>query len=396
MLCRSAAGDGTIRVGAVSDPRLLVDCVVRSDAPTKVGGDTVQLREYERHLADRIDFREVPFHPSMRFRSGAVVHIFNVDRPFEFLTACRLARGHRRVVSPIHHNLGRVRAMRKGERGRGLTSLVGRVLPESGREWLGMTVRAVRRSRRPADLVRTASAAVRAVPSLAGAWRRLGRELDQAVAVALLAEGEGADLRALTGWRGDNAILVPNGRPEDLDLALSRPWGEREPSSILVVGRIEPRKRQLELARAADATRTRLTFLGQRIGDGDAYTRAFDELAASSPFVDYAGAFDRREVLRRMGSARVLLNASWVEVQSLVDLEAASMGCAVVATPAGHSKEWLGESVTIVDDLDVQALVLAARRVAEAADGPQAAPAYAWTWVDASERLFAAYAERAG
>jgi glycosyltransferase involved in cell wall biosynthesis len=376
--------------------RLLVDCVVRSDAPTKVGGDTVQLREYERHLADRVDFREVPFHPSMRFRPGAVVHIFNVDRPFEFLTACRLARHHPRVVSPIHHNLARVRAMRKGERGRGLTSLVGRVLPESGREWLGMTVRAVRRSRRTGDLVRTAWAAVSSVPALAGVWRRLGRRLDEAVAVALLAEGEGADLRSLTGWRGGNAILVPNGRPEDLDLALRRPWSEREPSSILVVGRIEPRKRQLELARAADATGTRLTFLGQRIGDGDAYTRAFDELAARSPFVDYAGAFDRREVLRRMGAARVLLNASWVEVQSLVDLEAASMGCAVVATPAGHSKEWLGDSVTVVDDPDVGALVLVARGIAEAADGPRAVADYTWTWADASERLHAAYVEGTG
>ena len=63
-------------------PPVLVDCVVRSDAARKSGGDTVQVREYAKYLGDwGFDFREVPFHPTMRLREGAVVHVFNVDRP---------------------------------------------------------------------------------------------------------------------------------------------------------------------------------------------------------------------------------------------------------------------------------------------------------------------------
>lgn len=369
---------------------VLVDCVMRSDADTKSGGDTIQMHAYAEYLREwGVDVREVPFHPAMRLRPDAIVHVFNIDRPFEFLAACRIARGHRLVVSPIHHNLNRVRRMRSAEHGRGLTSLVVRLLPEAGREWLGMTVRALRRSHRPADVLLTARTAARTAPALVDVWRRAGRDLDSAAAVALLAAGEGADLRSLTGWHGRNAILVPNGRPADADLAQRTPWRDRD-ETILVVGRIEPRKRPLEIARAAHAEQVRVTFIGQQVAGADAYIRDFDALAQSSDYVEYLGPRSRAAVLAAMGSARVLLNGSWVEVQSLVDLEAAFMGSAVVATAAGHSKEWLGDAVTVVDG-PLEELVRASAAIARDPDRTVMIPEYEWTWERASERLLDVY-----
>lgn len=389
-----AALDGLAEAAPPGGGVLLVDCVVRSDAGVKSGGDTVQIREYARYLAPRgVDVREVPFHPTMTFRPGAVVHTFNVDRPIEYLVASRIARSHRRLVSPIHHNIGRVRRMRSAERGRGLTSLVGRVLPEGGREWLGLVVRALRRSTTVRECVVSVWTGVTTLPALPNVWRRVGVELDRSEAVALLAEGEGRDLAALTGWQRRNAVLVPNGRPEDTDLRQRREWSERS-EEILVVGRIEPRKRQLELARAADRLQVRVSFIGQRSNAGDAYTRAFDELAASSPFVQYIGSLERTEVMARMGAARVLVNGSWVEVQSLVDLEAASMGCAVVASDAGHSREWLQDAVVTVQGDDVAALLLEAQRIATEPHRAVTATGYTWTWEQASDRLYELY--RAG
>jgi glycosyltransferase involved in cell wall biosynthesis len=375
-------------------PSILVDCVVRSDATTKSGGDMIQLREYAPYLrAWGVDLREVPFHPAMRLRPGAIVHVLNIDRPFEFLAACLLARGHRRVVSPIHHNVQRVRAMRATERGRGIKGFVSRVIPEPEREWLGMCVRAARRSRGARDLVRTVGVAALTLPALANIWRRVGRELDAADGVALLAEGEGTDLRALTGWRGANAFLAPNGRPEDVDSALGLPWRSRE-QTILVVGRIEPRKRPLEIGTAAHAAGVRVTFIGQQAEGADAYVRRFRALVESSPYVVYHGPRDRPGVLAAMGEARVLLNGSWVEVQSLVDLEAAFMGCAVVATDAGHSHEWLGEAVTVVPGTLAE-LVATSASIARDDDRIVAAPAYDWTWERASRALMNVYVEGA-
>ncbi|WP_375406720.1 glycosyltransferase [uncultured Amnibacterium sp.] len=377
---------------APDGPAPLVDCVVRSDAARKSGGDTVQVREYTAHLAAwGFDVREVPFHPAMRLRPGAVVHVFNIDRPFEFLLACRAAAGHRVVVSPIHHEIGRVRAMRAADRGRGLVSVSAQVLPEALREWLATAYRAVRGSTGAAGIAASALTAARPLPAVPTVWRRTGRQLDRVAAVALLAEGEGRDLRRLTGWRADNDLVVPNGRPEDLDLALRRPWADRPPGSIVVVGRIEPRKRQLELARAAVAVGVPVRFVGPFADETNAYASAFTDLVAANAILSHDGAKDRSEVLALLGSSRVLVNASWVEVQSLVDLEAATMGCAVVTTRTGHSREWLGDAVTAEDGDDLGALLRRAAALAAASAPVPAASRYDRTWEQAAEQLAEVY-----
>lgn len=377
-------GHGTAR-------RILVDYVVRADAEAKSGGDMVQIAEYGGYLRDAgFDLRQVPFHPAMTLRDDAVVHVFNIDRPFDFLLACRAAGSRRLVVSPIHHELARVRGMRAAERGRGMRSAAGRVLPERLREWLGTALRSARLSRGAADLVATGRAVAWSAPRAVRMWREAGSALDRADAVALLAEGEGEHLRRLTGWHGRNAVLVPNGRPEELDGAARQPWAERPVGSILVVGRVEPRKRQLELARSADRLGIPVRFVGPISDPGSAWATEFEALAASSASVEHLGALGRTEVLRLFAATRVLVNASWVEVQSLVDLEAATMGCAVVTTPTGHSREWLGDAVTVLDTDDPDALL----RTAEAVAAQEAAPAplgYDWTWQRAAERLAELY-----
>ena len=370
---------------------MLVDCVLRSDAARKSGGDTVQVREYTKHLEGwGFDVREVPFSPTMRLRDGAVVHVFNIDRPYEFLLACRAARGHRVVVSPIHHEIGRVRAMRAADSGRGLVSLSARVLPEAVREWLATGYRAVRGASGPADMLRAGFAVVRLAPIVPSVWRATGRRLDQVAAVALLAEGEGRDLRGLTGWTARNDLVIPNGRPEDLDLGLSTPWAGRPAGSIVVVGRIEPRKRQLELARAATRLGVPVLFVGPFADETSAYALAFRDVVAQG-VVRYDGPRERAEVLALLGSSRVLMNASWVEVQSLVDLEAATMGCAVVTSTTGHSREWLGGAVTAEDGDDLDALLRRASALA-AADAPAPPEArYDRTWLQAAEQLEQTY-----
>ncbi|WP_375387221.1 glycosyltransferase [uncultured Amnibacterium sp.] len=372
--------------------RLAVDLVVRADAERTTGGDMVQVEEYVRRLDPaRFDVRVVPFAPRMRLRPGSVVHVVNIDRPHDFLAATRAARGHRLIVSPIHHDAGRVLAMRRADRDRGMTSVLTRVLPDPVREWLGTARRAVRAADGPASLAAGVQVALVALAEIPGVWRRAGRVLDRADLVALLAEGEGAALMALSGWHGRNRALVPNGRPDADGGAAGLPWADRPVGSILVVGRIEPRKRQLEVARAADRLRIPVRFIGPHTDEGTALSREFAALAATSPFVLHEGAMPRPDVLARMGASRVLLNASWVEVQSLVDLEAALLGCAVVTSGTGHSAEWLGDVVTDVPDGGIDALLRAAAARA-AGDEPPPPVRYDATWDAAATRLAAAYA----
>lgn len=369
-------------------PELQVDFVVRSDALTKSGGDSLQVEEYIRFLRGAgVDTAIVPFHPAMVLRPHATVHVINVDRPYDFLVTARKASSNAVIVSTIHHSLTKVRLMRQREGGYGFRSVVGRVLPESVREWLASGARSWLASESLRDRLASLSSLARTALLVPGVWRHVGRELDAAAAVTLLAQGEAAALSADTGWRARNGVLIPNGRPRSESPAVALGWSERD-IGVLVVGRVEPRKRQLEVARAAAELGVQVTIVGPLTQPDGAFAAGF-RAAAAAPGVSYLGARTHAEVLALMGRSRVLLNASWVEVQSLVDLEAAFMGCFVVANDGGNSAEWLPEHVTEVGP-QLSVMLPEAQRLADLSRGP-GVPSYPWTWDESGRVLLQTY-----
>lgn len=377
---------GAAHVNTVPIP---VDFVTRSDTDSKPGGDTVQVESYLRSFpALGVDARIVPFTTSLDLRPGAIAHLINIDRPYEFLHAYEQTIGRSRVVSPIHHSHSAVREMREHELGTDLRSFVGRRTSQSTRELLSFLVRSVRSKR-----VTTASD-IGALYRSTRRWPRLRRQLaaalDNADAVALLANGEGLDLHHDLGWSGRNGVVVPNGCDADPSAGQPTPWAKRG-KAILIVGRVEPRKRQLEVARAAARTGTPVTFIGKPNAANAQYTADFEREVQSSAVLNWLGPLEHEAVLKSMRSSRVLLNASWVEVQSLVDLEAVGCGCHVVCTTSGNTKELSGDSVTEVDTSDIDKLLGIARTITERENVIQPAPPL-WQWSDAARSLVGVYA----
>ncbi len=368
-----------------------VDFVTRSDSAEKFGGDTLQVEAYITRLAQLgIDARALPFRTDLSLRPDALVHIVNVDRPFDFLSAVRQAADRPVFVTPIHHRLEAVRQMRRADRGSSPRALVGRVLPEAARELLAFGARTAKhegnaRTGRPAR----ARALGSALRDASDVWRRVGAALDSVDTVTLLARGEGRDLTADTGWRGQNAVLVPNGRPDTSGVE-STPWATR-PVAVLVAGRIEPRKRQAEIAEAALRQGVPVTFVGQLNENSGAYGARFRAaVEQGSPLLTWLGGRSHDDTLGLMSRARVLVNASWVEVQSLVDLEATTVGCHVVSGPNGNSPEWLAGGVhEVTGSLDD--LVATAGLLAGSGTEP-AAVDYRWTWDMCGDVLAQAYA----
>lgn len=355
---------------------IAVDYVVRGDAGVKGGGDLRQVEEYVERLDD-VDARMVSFSSDMRLRDRAIVHYINVDRPYEFLHTVRRAGARPLVVSPVHHSAVRVQMMRRAEAGRGVRSLADRILPELARELLASQVRNQRANAPTNDLMAQASFGLASVVSAPRLWRKVGKALDAAAAVMLLAPGEAADLASDFGWAGRNGVLAPNGMPERAGRA-SKPWSGRS-SAPLVVGRIEPRKRSLELALAADEARVPVVFIGPLNGADTRYARSFVALASRSAYVEYRGALDHADVLSALSSARVLLNASWVEVQSLVDLEAVAQGCSVVSFPNGNSRDWLPRSVAYTSTFELRELLELAVRKASSDGSPVTDECLSWS-----------------
>lgn len=369
-----------------------VDFVVRSDGLEKLGGDSRQVAEYSRYLellGYEVHVR--PFVPGMRFPQRTIVHAVNVDRPFDFLATKRAAKGRDFVVSPIHHDLRAVRAMRKAETGEGLRSLVGRILPEAGREYLAFVIRTLR-SHETVPGPRLLASIARAALDLPRVWSAVGKVLDDADAVTVLALGEERSLRRDTGWKKNNQRLIPNGISMlecDDESVVEQIWGDR-PCGIVVAGRIEPRKRQLEVAVEAIRLGISVVFIGPLSNSASNYGKSFVELVRSGPGLTWKGGLPHEEVLRNLGTAKVLLNASWVEVQSLVDLEAAFSNCYVVAASTGNSKEWLPSHVTEKDPGGIGDMLAAASNLAALNTGP-GLPSYNFTWKEAGQRLHSVY-----
>lgn len=366
-----------------------VTFVVRSDDFVKPGGDSLQVREYARHLeglgwAVTIE----GFRADLRIRPGHVVHVMNLDRVYDFLLTMRAAQGHPVFVSPIHHSLELTRRMRSDVRQSRIALRIVNSLPEQARELLALCWREIRRDRRSSLVLRTWRI-LGLLPTSLSPWIRAGRCLNQAAGVFLLAPGEGESLRHDTGWSAGNDYLTPNAVaaiPPSL-----RPWSER--AGIIAVGRIEPRKRILELAEAADRSGIQLRVVGALGTTDRRYARALEELAARSPFVDYVGALPHDRTVEAISHARVLVNASFVEVQSLVDLEGAMTGCHVVSCPSGHTGNWLSADryhETSSFDVDV-VLREAARWHDSQAPGELSKDEYPWTWQETSVVIDRAY-----
>jgi glycosyltransferase involved in cell wall biosynthesis len=322
---------------------LLVDLIVRDDAFSKPGGDMVQVAEYARILTARgDDVRVVPFEIALRFRPGALVHYFNVDRLFETLEVQSAARDRQFFVSSIHHSMHHLSIMRRADPSGGLARQLSR-LPEPFRAFLVYALRVLKDPR--VSLAMRLAAVGRGLARLPCVRRRIGRALDAANHVFLLSLAEEGYLREDFGWQGLNGSLTPNGLP-GFSTGRGRRPSERK-GKILVVGRIEARKRQLEVLQLADELGIAVTFVGGANPNQMSYVSRFDQELSASCQSQWLNELSHSDVVQLMRESTVLLNASWLEVQSLVDLEAAACGCQVVTVKnGGSSKEWLGDVVT--------------------------------------------------
>jgi glycosyltransferase involved in cell wall biosynthesis len=363
-----------------------VDFILRCDALTKHGGDVVQADRYVDHLrALGVDVQVQTWHPGLQVRENSLVHFFNVDREYEFLDVARECqrRGIPYFVSTIHHSHRHLRALRRAERA-GIARRALSYLPERARE---LAVH-VHRMTRLNDVSRSAQMRHlgRSVAAYLSGTSRVTSALLGADEVFTLNASEEEALKSDFAYSG-HCVRTPNGAP-----ALKAPrkdWDDRA-ERIVVVGRIEPRKRQLDLLRAADKLGVGLTFVGACTTSAADYGNTFQTAIDASAHSQWLGPITHDEVVELMASSRVVLNFSWVEVQSLVDIEAARAGCFVVASEGGTSPSDLPGTVHVAPASDPTQAVDLASRFCRAARGPASRP-YDASWETTARTLEAEY-----
>ena len=332
-------------------PEPTICFVAREDFVSKPGGDTVQWRLYEA-AAKAAGMPCAAWFDDAPMPDADVFHALNVDRPLEIYPKMREAHRRNRpfILSTVHHPVPWLERFRKVEPPGGT---LGRILYRSP---FGRTVPA---SESVKEIVRLAQQ--RRLGHLGDLWpswpARIRWLLEQASRVMLLARKEEDYLRAdfNADLISEKTVVVPNwveGVGEDRSNDGSPFLKEWPESPVLVVSRIEARKNVRRLAILAEQVQRPVLFLGQPNPNEGTYVRAFQQVVQTSRFPRWVPGVPRPELSACYRAGSFLLNASYVEVSPLVDIEALRFGCPVATTRYALHHELLPVGTPVCDAYD--------------------------------------------
>ncbi len=331
-------------------PLNLTLLIQRTDIANKSGGDLIQFLQVKRFLEKRdYNVKLVPWNPQIDLQECDLVNLVN-DRPLILADSLRvinkMKRRPRIIISPIHHSDYEVIKLRKdGFSQSSIDVLFSKLLSVKVLErmtfhWINILAdfRMISISNGLWAALRTLSRNFSKVYSK----RKLGRVLVANNTLQFLANGEAQSFLKdyqISHEKLHSKYIIPNGKPDLKFLHVSKP--ERIEHSIIVVGRIEPRKRSLELAKLAHRYEIPITFFGAFAHEASRYAKEFQSIVAVSDYVTYLGERSYEESTDIIGRSKVLLNVSFAEVLSLVELEAAAQGKWIVSSGVGYSHEYI-------------------------------------------------------
>jgi glycosyltransferase involved in cell wall biosynthesis len=183
--------------------------------------------------------------------------------------------------------------------------------------------------------------------------------------------------------------IVPNG----IDSSLFCPDDEIEKDNKLVIcaARIEGLKNQLNLIRALNDTEYTLILLGSAAPNQKKYYDECKRIASRN--ILFHGQVGQDKLIDYYKAAKVHALPSWFETCGLSSLEAAAMGCNIVITEKGYTREYFGNDGFYCDPAD-PASIFTAIEAAARSDSPtglQKKILQEYTWQQAADITLKAY-----
>lgn len=161
--------------------------------------------------------------------------------------------------------------------------------------------------------------------------------------------------------------------------------------SIICIGRVEPRKNQLQLVKALYDTDYKLVIIGKYAPNHKKY---YDEVKRVSNnntnFIDF---ISNEEIYQICKVAKVHVLPSWYDTPGLSSLEAASCGCNIVVSEEGTTKDYFGDKAFYCNHKDVDSILRAVESAynAEKSDVLSKYVAKNYCWQKAAEQTFEGY-----
>ena len=354
--------------------------IARSSLYTNRGGDTIQIlktAEYLRRLGVGVDIRLAD--QRIDYSGYRLLHFFNITRPADILKHIKASRKPY-VVSPIFVDYAESDVHTR----KGPARLLSMVFSGDRIEYMKTFAR----------------------------WLFHGEKI---VSPRFIWFGQGGSVRRIIGGA---ALLLPNSDsefrrlnhryrtpvsyrviPNAIDPELFGPFAGlpvREDDLVLCAGRIEGIKNQLNLIRALNGSSFRLILAGKPAVNQRAY---YEECRrAAGPGVTFIGAVSQEQLRIFYSRARVHVLPSWFETTGLASLEAAAMGCGIVITDKGDTREYFGDQAFYCDPGSPSSILKAVELAATAGSRePLRNTIFSrYTWMETAKKTLEAYGEVGG
>ena len=135
---------------------------------------------------------------------------------------------------------------------------------------------------------------------------------------------------------------------------------EKDTDLVLCVARIEGIKNQLNLIKALNNTRFRLVIIGAHSPNQVGYYNQCRAIAANNiSFIDH---LPQPQLVAYYQLAKVHVLPSWFETTGLSSVEAAAMGCNLVITGKGDTREYFGNDAFYCEPGQPQSILKAIER----------------------------------
>lgn len=325
----------------------------RADCFKSKGGDMVQVENTFlslKKLGVDVDITDKNY---VDLSDYDLVHLFQLDWTAEtYLHALQAKKNKKKIVlSPIHHNLEEVKKF-DDEYVFGLRRISKYLFPD---QFQRDTFKNIYRSFLDKSKV---------IPTLYSIFIGLKKMHQEVIKmsdyVLTQTKLEAQDMKKAYGV-SFNWEVVPNGVSEKFTnpVISKNPLGFE--NYILCVGRIEPRKNNLNIIGAVSKLRRelnkeiKLVFVGRKSSKHLEYTKLFEEELKNNPwitFLDYVS-YDQMPTIYK--NAKVCISASWFETTGLTLLEALFMGTNAVSS-SNRAREILGEMVSYCLPWDLESI----------------------------------------
>jgi glycosyltransferase involved in cell wall biosynthesis len=325
--------------------------IIRSTFQSAPGGDTIQVEQTARALRILgVNVDIIPTSDKVEYEKYNALHFFNIHRPADILYHI----GHTKkpyFISPILVDYSEYDKKHR----KGLTGLLLSPFSPPRIEYIKTVSRWI-----------SGKDSLRSKKYIWQGQRKTIRKILQGCAAVL--PNSMAEYKAVTDQYGIEKpfAIIPNG----VDRSVFKLNGRsiKKNNLVLCAARIEGIKNQLNLIRAMNDTKFTLMLIGSPAPNQKKYYRECKNTASAN--VIFEERISQDELALKFREAKVHVLPSWFETCGLSSLEAAAMGCNIVITDKGFTRDYFGTDAFYCEPGVVSSIYKAIEKASESEQSP--------------------------